>query len=359
MDSFERLAFWCDEIAERIERGLSCEKNAVAILIDCVRDSHELRIASRQCGFFDPPITTWIEHVVRPANAPAFDYVVVLSIQSIEETESGWQCSSQHRFNVTNMTPARLRDIADRLREWGRFLRHECELGDRSRFCPKPLMDNSVRWLVIHNPNERVQSMLMCRFRSLAARYGVPLDRLPDRGVRFDSIVRLIGCKRLEDFLPDAESFFARLPGLVPPGPATPPDGNDAVTGGGSAVSGGRSGEQQRADNSEVRPAVLLTNWREITNALEMKCEEQDKVKSLNERFKGPIPKPRKGSQPVVDKATLLDWWNSLAVRQQELANHRDSKQLIGEISHAYGRDGKVFPEISGAEKKRRSDFKG
>ncbi|QDU44601.1 hypothetical protein Mal52_30870 [Symmachiella dynata] len=109
---------------------------------------------------------------------------------------------------------------------------------------------------------------------------------------------------------------------------------------------------------TELKPVVLLTGWREITSALELKSDEQSKVKSLNDRMDGPIPKPPKGGQPIVEKTILIAWWNSLAVKQQELANQQSGKKLSAESQHDSGRDGTAAPEIKGGVKKRRRDHK-
>jgi hypothetical protein len=108
------------------------------------------------------------------------------------------------------------------------------------------------------------------------------------------------------------------------------------------------------------KPKKLLTNWREITDALGLNHDDQDKVKSLNERFSGPIPKPPQGGQPIVSHDVLVKWWNGLAVQQQEAANQRDGAKLAVESQHAYGkrRPVQVAPEIGGSVKRRRADRK-
>lgn len=104
-------------------------------------------------------------------------------------------------------------------------------------------------------------------------------------------------------------------------------------------------------------PHKLLTSWREITDALDLQHNEQGKVKRLNERYAGPIPKPVHDGQPIVDRDELINWWNGLAVQQQELANQRRGAELSGE-SYAHGKSGEVAPEIGGGVKKRRRDHK-
>lgn len=107
------------------------------------------------------------------------------------------------------------------------------------------------------------------------------------------------------------------------------------------------------------QPKTILSSWREITTALGLPHEVgMGKVKSLNERLNGPIPKARKGSQPVVERGALIDSWNKLAVMQQELANQRDGKAAAASASYSHGRDGTMSPEIGGHQRKRRSKGK-
>jgi hypothetical protein len=101
-------------------------------------------------------------------------------------------------------------------------------------------------------------------------------------------------------------------------------------------------------------PQILLTGWREITGALDMKYHDREKIKSLNARFNGPIQSRGQGTQPIVARGQLLEWWNGLAVQQQELANCQQGATLSGQAQHGYGRTGTVAPEIGGSVKRRR-----
>jgi hypothetical protein len=86
-----------------------------------------------------------------------------------------------------------------------------------------------------------------------------------------------------------------------------------------------------------------------------MSPNEYRKIKRLNEKFDGPIPPVPKGSQPRVRKDAFIEWWNRLAILQQEQAHRRTGARLAAEAHHNYGRDGLVAPEIAGSVKKRRS----
>jgi hypothetical protein len=107
---------------------------------------------------------------------------------------------------------------------------------------------------------------------------------------------------------------------------------------------------------SPTRPAArkLLTGWHEIAAALDMKHNDREKIKSLNNRCEGPIKNQGKGTQPMVYSDELLKWWNRMAVQEKELSNRRKGKSLTAEAQHNYGRDGTVAPEIGGGIKKRR-----
>jgi len=50
-------------------------------------------------------------------------------------------------------------------------------------------------------------------------------------------------------------------------------------------------------------PVKLLTSWREITEALELRHDERDKVKSLNDRFNGPMESPRRAATGIAEPA--------------------------------------------------------
>jgi hypothetical protein len=110
------------------------------------------------------------------------------------------------------------------------------------------------------------------------------------------------------------------------------------------------------ADRTTEQPKTLLTGWHEIVAALEMQYSDRKKIKSLNDRLGGPITDQGSGTKPMVYREDLLAWWNTMAMRQQELANQNEGRKLSAEAQHNYGRDGKVVPEIAGAVKKRRRD---
>jgi hypothetical protein len=107
-------------------------------------------------------------------------------------------------------------------------------------------------------------------------------------------------------------------------------------------------------------PKEYLDGWQSILVALGMKNNEAErrKVSRTNKEMGGPIIVPGRGSQPKVDRARLIEWWNGLEMRWQALDNQTQGARLEAEAQHNYGREGVVVPGIGGQVKKRRKDFK-
>lgn len=124
--------------------------------------------------------------------------------------------------------------------------------------------------------------------------------------------------------------------------------------GGGNRETTGIETGGRKVGSVDQRPRKLLNGWHEITQAVSMKYNQRKDVKSLNDRYQGPISNRGAGTHPMVYEDDLIDWWNKLAVKQQELANQREGAKLSAEIQHNYGRDGTAAPEIGGGTKKRR-----
>ncbi|MFO0821979.1 MAG: hypothetical protein U0792_02485 [Gemmataceae bacterium] len=127
--------------------------------------------------------------------------------------------------------------------------------------------------------------------------------------------------------------------------------------------------KQSEVEKQPSGPFVPLTSWNEILAALNephgkphWKNDEstRDKIRNLNEQHHGPIRMPRgKGSQPSVDKAALLIWWNGLRehfdARTEEATTEAQSARLTVAESYQHGKSGKVIPGISGSEKQTRA----
>ena len=125
----------------------------------------------------------------------------------------------------------------------------------------------------------------------------------------------------------------------------------------GQAAAG--DGTAQLAAKSQSRepaePRKLLIGWHAITKALNMKHDDRKNVAHLNRRREGPIVNKGRGTQPMVYTDVLVNWWNNLAVMQQELANQRQGAKLSAEAQHPYGRGGAAAPEIGGGMRRRRA----
>jgi hypothetical protein len=102
------------------------------------------------------------------------------------------------------------------------------------------------------------------------------------------------------------------------------------------------------------KPKRLLAGWHEIAAALDMNYRDRGKIKSLNDRFQGPITNQGSGTQPIVYQDKLVEWWNKLAVLAAESANRRKGALASAEAQYDFGRDGTAAPEIGGGIKKRR-----
>jgi hypothetical protein len=105
-------------------------------------------------------------------------------------------------------------------------------------------------------------------------------------------------------------------------------------------------------------PAKLLASWGEILEALGLKKKDRNKVARLNRTRGGPIKPGKKGQQPIVDHAELLEWWNRLTIEYEVGENRRRDAKPTAAASHEHGRDGVVLPDIGGSERKRRADRK-
>ena len=126
--------------------------------------------------------------------------------------------------------------------------------------------------------------------------------------------------------------------------------------------------ERIEGDKLSDAPFVPLTSWADILAALNephdkplWKNTEQtrDKILKLNEQHNGPIRRPQgKGTQPSVEKAALMTWWNGLKehfdVRSDDAEAEAKSARLTVADSHNFGASGTVVPGIDGSVKRKR-----
>lgn len=119
------------------------------------------------------------------------------------------------------------------------------------------------------------------------------------------------------------------------------------------------SGEVGRSASDDI-PVTWLQGWPEIVDALnrDNSATFRERLRNLNESHDGPIIFRGQGTQPVVDKAKLIAWWNGLYDDFQEREKQRLDSEATVSCTHAFGRSGEVVPEIGGSIKARRSGRK-
>lgn len=109
--------------------------------------------------------------------------------------------------------------------------------------------------------------------------------------------------------------------------------------------------------NNREEPVSYLFDWPAILTALGLKSSDSEargRVKQANERFSGPILTGGQGKRPKVNKAKLIEWWNSLEAEWQSDMDKERDKRATTESQHPHGREGIVAPDIGGSVKRRR-----
>ena len=109
-----------------------------------------------------------------------------------------------------------------------------------------------------------------------------------------------------------------------------------------------------------LQPKTYISGWNAILKRLGQKYSEAAKnlVARYNADYSGPIVTPRVGGRPEVEESALLEWWNSIYLRFEELKNQREGAARDAAASHNYGRTGSVAPAIAGEVKHRRRSGK-
>jgi hypothetical protein len=104
-------------------------------------------------------------------------------------------------------------------------------------------------------------------------------------------------------------------------------------------------------------PNQYCLSWRDILDTLDLdnNDDNRNKVRGLHGLHDSPITLGSKGCQPKVNKAKLIEWWNSLERRFQEVAERDRNREATVAADHNYGRDGVVVPEITGSVNRRRT----
>lgn len=105
-----------------------------------------------------------------------------------------------------------------------------------------------------------------------------------------------------------------------------------------------------------IKAKEYLKNWRDLLDGLGRKNNEEERrfVRSMNDRFQGPIIFSGQGAQPLVDKDKLLLWWDDLERRAEEAGQKRADSDATLQARYDSGRSETIRPEISGHDIKRR-----
>jgi hypothetical protein len=108
-------------------------------------------------------------------------------------------------------------------------------------------------------------------------------------------------------------------------------------------------------------PKAYLLSWREIMQALNLPTSRDGarnahrQIRSLNDLYSGPILFRGRGSQPFVDRARLLEWWDRLdEISAEKIRQRRDRQATAGE-SYPYAASGTVAPGIAGSVRPRKT----
>src|SRR6266478_2850785 len=103
-----------------------------------------------------------------------------------------------------------------------------------------------------------------------------------------------------------------------------------------------------------AKPRKLLKGWHKITDALNMRHAEREDIKRLNASYDGPIKSHGRGKTPMVYHEDLIEWWNTLATKQQDIANQRYCLRLSVDGQYNYSKSATVVPAIAWFVKVRR-----
>ncbi|MBN2290918.1 MAG: hypothetical protein JXM70_00750 [Pirellulales bacterium] len=116
-------------------------------------------------------------------------------------------------------------------------------------------------------------------------------------------------------------------------------------------------------DEKKIKPAEpknYCFGWPEIAVVLKQSNDEkfQKRIKSLHERYPSPIVFGGVGMSPRVEQLKLIEWWNSLEKRWEEIKQKKLDKDASVAESYQYGRDETVVPDIQGHVIRKRGSKK-
>jgi hypothetical protein len=140
------------------------------------------------------------------------------------------------------------------------------------------------------------------------------------------------------------------------------PPANETTAASAASSAKGTMMKSQDTAGDPATPRDYLIGWPDILAALNRKSDDKEPVRRLNEQFKGPIKIPGRGSRPMVDRAELIDWWNSLKTRHAAMGDEEALREQDREATLAnqyrHGKEGHAdteAPGISGRVKHRRT----
>jgi hypothetical protein len=235
-------------------------------------------------------------------------------------------------FIARNFVDLRMRDIGDTAqfarawaRHWGHAARVVRQYAGIATIEGMPIPEGPSL-LIAHTVFERALGRLP--IPQLARELGEHLDRLGDAGGFGGAAENRFGLflffDALKAHLLQTAPVFREYPAQQPrPVAAThaglaPPD------------EGSTDSDRKKWSGGEV-----LTDWKEILDAIEVPAEKRKKtqkqLRRYNDRFGGPIGKI--GNKPRVDREILRDWWANLPEIADRAQAHRGGLRYVDDHS--------------------------
>jgi hypothetical protein len=107
-----------------------------------------------------------------------------------------------------------------------------------------------------------------------------------------------------------------------------------------------------------LEPLKLLCDWESICDAVGHPYKNIADLRRLKKADPDCPIRTIQGGKPTVEREALISWWNRKWIDAKEATNQRLGREAVTKEGHAYGRDGRVIPGISGHEKHRRKKKK-
>lgn len=111
---------------------------------------------------------------------------------------------------------------------------------------------------------------------------------------------------------------------------------------------------------ADTEPKRYCFGWPDVLAAIELNnsLENRTRVRGLNgsPHHPGPIIFGGKGMHPKTNKEKLIEWWNALEKRWEELSQRELDQETTVSQTFPYGREAKVVPQVGGRVKRRRGN---